>query len=249
MTPAPVTTRAQLPDNVSHALRDFVGAARDAFGDALVSAVLYGSAAEGRLRATSDVNVLLVLSSFDAASAARLAPALRMAEAAVQLHAMFLLENELPAAVEAFAEKFDDVLRRRQVIHGADPFASMAVPRDALRARLRQTTLNLVLRMRHALVARGTREEQLALALAASAGPMRSAAASLLELEGRPVASPKDALETIVAEAGHQGWRDALAVLSTAREDRRAAPGAAGPAHAALIEVARLLHARASALR
>jgi predicted nucleotidyltransferase len=40
---------------------EFVAAARDAFGDQLVSVVLYGSAAEGALRATSDVNVLVVL--------------------------------------------------------------------------------------------------------------------------------------------------------------------------------------------
>ena len=36
-----------------------------AFGDDLRSIVLYGSAAEGRLRATSDINVMFVLGRFD----------------------------------------------------------------------------------------------------------------------------------------------------------------------------------------
>ena len=36
-----------------------------AFGDELVSALLFGSAAEGRLRSLSDVNLLLLLKSFD----------------------------------------------------------------------------------------------------------------------------------------------------------------------------------------
>ena len=45
-----------LPDVVARVLDDFVAAAREAFGDDLVSIVLFGSAAEGALRATSDVS-------------------------------------------------------------------------------------------------------------------------------------------------------------------------------------------------
>jgi hypothetical protein len=47
---------ANLPPRVQEVLRDFVEAARGAFGPDLRAVVLYGSAAEGRLRATSDVN-------------------------------------------------------------------------------------------------------------------------------------------------------------------------------------------------
>ena len=43
-----------LPEDVASVLADVVGAARDAFADDLVSVVLYGSAAEGALRPTSD---------------------------------------------------------------------------------------------------------------------------------------------------------------------------------------------------
>ena len=54
-----------LPGVVARALDDFVAAARDAFGDQLESVVLYGSGAEGALRATSDVNIVLVLRAFE----------------------------------------------------------------------------------------------------------------------------------------------------------------------------------------
>jgi predicted nucleotidyltransferase len=40
-----------LPGDVARVLAEFVDAARGAFGDELVSVVLYGSAAEGALRA------------------------------------------------------------------------------------------------------------------------------------------------------------------------------------------------------
>ena len=53
-----------MPTAVEDRVNEFVSAARDALGDQLVSAVLFGSAAEGKLRATSDVNIILVLARF-----------------------------------------------------------------------------------------------------------------------------------------------------------------------------------------
>src|SRR2546427_11219458 len=100
-----------LPAEVARALDDFVAAAREAFGDALESVVLFGSAAEGALRATSDVNVILVLTAFERARADRVREAFRAAHAAIDLRAMFLLRDEIAAAAEAFAQKFGDIRR------------------------------------------------------------------------------------------------------------------------------------------
>jgi hypothetical protein len=72
---------------------------------------------------------------------------------------MFLLATEVPAAMEAFAAKFADVLRRRRVLFGDDPFAGRTIPRAAEIARLRQVLLNLILRLRAAYVSDGDREE------------------------------------------------------------------------------------------
>ena len=47
-----------LPPQVEQSVNRFVKVARAAFGADLVSIVMYGSAAEGRLRATSDVNTV-----------------------------------------------------------------------------------------------------------------------------------------------------------------------------------------------
>ena len=54
-----------LPSEVAKSLDAFVDSARTALSPDLASIVLFGSAAEGRLRATSDVNVILVLARFD----------------------------------------------------------------------------------------------------------------------------------------------------------------------------------------
>src|SRR3982074_1700217 len=105
-----------LPENVQRVLESFVQGSQAAFGPDLISVVLYGSGAEGKLRAASDVNVILVLAKFEPAAVDRIRGALRLASTAIRLRAMFLLQDEIGAASEAFAQKFVDILRRRRIL-------------------------------------------------------------------------------------------------------------------------------------
>lgn len=232
-------------------LTDFVQSTRDTFADDLLSIVLYGSAAEGRLRNTSDVNLLLVLSRFDHAKAERLREPLRIAHAAIRLRAMFLLDSEIVSATEAFAVKFGDIARRHRILFGADPFSGLKPSRTAAITRLNQTLLNLTLRLRETYVARGLREEQLAIVIADVAGPLRACAAALLELEGATAASPKEALEDVARAIPGQGepeWMKVLSLMSTAREEGRLDPGVGGPAVLAVIGLATAMQDRARRL-
>lgn len=238
-----------LPANVRRVLTEFVAAARTAFGDDLRAVVLYGSAAEGKLRATSDVNLLLVLSQFDRAKADQLREPLRMAHAAIRLTAMLLLEAEVPAAMQAFAVKFTDITRRRIILQGADPFAGVPISREATIARLRQTLLNLTLRWREAYVSRSLREEQLIATIAETAGPLRACAATLLELEGAPAASPKEALERFAASLATTGSKEVLARLSEVRQEGTLPPGTADATFFHLIELAQAMRTSADALK
>ena len=210
--------------------------------------VLYGSAAEGRLRATSDVNVIVVLARFDRAKADALRDDFRVAQAAIRLDAMFLLDSEIEAAAVEFAPKFADVKRRHVVLYGDDPFAALEIPREAIVRRLRQTLLNLVLRLRAKYVERSLREEQAALTIADAAGPLRSSAAAILDLEGTPAASPKEALATLVRQFGRDDLQALLPQLSEAREQRALPEGRAAEALYLTIELARALADRARRL-
>jgi predicted nucleotidyltransferase len=245
-------TSHNLPENVDRALSDFVSASRSAFGDNLRAVVLYGSAAEGRLRASSDVNVLLVLSKFDLQNTDALREAMRVAQAAIRLKAMFLLESELAAAVEAFAVKFADIAHRHRVIFGTDPFAGLMPSRAAQINRLRQTLLNLILRLREAYITRGLREEQLAAVIADAAGPMRAGAAALLELEGSPASSPKEALERFATSISSPdktgGLVNVLALVSQSREQGLLPAGVAAPTLLSLIDIAIAMRQRSEAL-
>jgi len=238
-----------LPPNVERALTEFVEQARSAFANDLRAVVLYGSGAEGKLRPTSDVNLMLVLSAFEQKKADQLREPLRLAQAAIRLKSMFLLESEVRPAMEAFAVKFADITRRRRVLYGDDPFAGIAVERDDAVVRLKQTLLNLTLRLREAYIARGLREEQLVAMIADLAGPLRSCAATLLDLEGKPVGSAKDALHQVATSLPNGAeWATEVSRISEAREDGTLAPGTAAPTLFHLIELASSMRTRVEAL-
>ena len=240
------TLPPNLPDNVSQRLGYFVEAARGAFGEDLLSIVLFGSAVEGRLRPASDVNVLVLLTAFERGKADLLREPLRTAQAAIRLSAMFLLEAELQPAIESFAVKFGDIARRHHVLFGVDPFTTATVPRAASITRLKQTLLNLTLRMREAYISRGLREEQLAAAIAEMAGPLRACAATLLELQGAAETSPKAALEK-VAGALVPGTT-LLDRITEARTEGALPPGTAGETFCELIDLAHRMLAKAQQL-
>jgi predicted nucleotidyltransferase len=238
-----------LPDPVQRVLSAFVDAAREAFGSELESVVLYGSAAEGRMRKTSDVNVIVVLREFSAERADRLREPLRSAYAAIRLEAMFVLERELGAAVDAFAVKFADILHRRRVLYGPDPFETLRPSPAAELLRLKQVLLNLILRLRQRYLLRSLRDEQAAALVADTAGPLRACAEALLELQGKPAESPKQALERFASSLPGGRWAASLERLSLARESGAMPPGTAAHTVLDLLELASEMRREAEALR
>lgn len=237
---------SDLPANVEQGLKDFIDAAKSALGERLSSVVLFGSAAEGRMRATSDVNLILVLSEFRQADVEKLAPALRLARAAIRLEPMFLLSSETQAAAECFAQKFADIKRRRRVLLGSDPFATLEIPRAAEIFRLRQVLLNLTMRLRESFAEQSGRDDQIALLIANVSGPLRTSAAALIELESGKPQSPKEALEAF-AQSNTQ-WAAAVKLISAIREQKSDASQSPAAALFAIFEIAEALRHRAEKL-
>jgi len=228
-----------LPDEVKHWLSSVSDALIRSFTDDLEALVLFGSAAEGQMRASSDVNLLVVLRRFEAVRADSVSDILQNAAAAVELHPMFVLTTELKLAAESFAVKFDDIAHRRALLYGTDPFEAMVIPRSLLLHRLQQVLLNLTLRLRATYMLNQGREERLALAVADAAAPLRRCAHAILDLRGSPQESPKASLVTLAAELGGD-WTSDLQNLSKAREELRLPAGSAGPL---ILRLARLAEA------
>jgi predicted nucleotidyltransferase len=244
------TTKASvgLPVPVEIVLNDLIAAAGSSFGADLRSVVLFGSGAEGRLRATSDVNLLFILRRFDKDHVDPFRDPLRTAYAAARTEVMFVLDSELEAALQAFAMKFGDIVRRHRLLYGEDLMAGLAPSREARIERLKQVLLNLAMRLRRQYAVTSLREEQLAVVIADAAGPLRTAAAGLLELEGRPAASPKEALAITLESLTWDGREDMLQSVSQARETRSLPAGVAPSLMFRLIELCGALRVRVERL-
>jgi predicted nucleotidyltransferase len=218
-------------------LAELLADARAAFDSDLLSVVLFGSAAEGRWRPSSDVNLLFLLARFDPPRIDAFRSSLRAAHAALRIEAMFLLKEELPVAVELFALKFSDMATRHRVLFGPDPLTGITIDETDLRRRLREVLLNLALRLRSRYALVSQREEQLAKTVADTAGPLRAAAGALLRLRGDSAVTPREALERLTAEIGEEEILAAVGLLPQARQDLYLP---AGTGKSALLALARL---------
>jgi predicted nucleotidyltransferase len=247
--PAPANEQIRdLPDVIARVLDQTVEAAAQTLGEALQSIVLFGSAAENRLRPTSDVNLLIVVARFDPKGVDALRPTLQQGRAAIRLAVMWLTQDELEPAAESFAVKFADIVRRHRVLYGSDPFERLTVSRPAAIARVRQVLLNLMLRLRASYALERDREERLAYLIADAAGPLRATAAEILDLQGTPASNGREALELLAHQWSSTKAPALIASISQARETRRLDPEATATVFLDVIDLVSHLHRRAAAL-
>jgi predicted nucleotidyltransferase len=239
---------AGLPDNVRRFLGDFVADAQRAFADDFVSAVLFGSAAEGALRKSSDVNLLLVLKKYEHTRGEQIRNSLAAAEAAILLRVMFLCEDEIPAAYQAFSLKFSDILRRRAVLTGPDPFSNVVIPRVDQVRRLRQVLLNLLLRLREVHAGNTSASPATLRMLAESSGVLRASAALLLTLQDQDAGSPKQALLQVAEDVAPGRYAATLAKISQLRETSTLPEPDAKAAMMNIMDLAAAMHTRAESL-
>ena len=202
---------SDLPGDIADVLEEFTTRSIAAFGDSLKSLLLFGSAAEGRLRATSDVNVLMVFSGVPLDRVEGWRADVETLAAAADLKPLVLLEDEIAVAAEAFAVKYFDILHRRRVLHGADPFASLTISDDALRRRVAQVLLNLAMRLRHSLLLHN--DYARTRALTDAVGPLRASAVALQETSGQAPSAPREALLALAAKHGATSLIERMQVL------------------------------------
>jgi hypothetical protein len=105
-----------------------------AFGDALLSVVLYGSAARGDYReGVSNLNLFVVVRAVDAATL-RLGSALaREWVAAGNPPPLILDEAEWRGSADVFPIEYSDMLEAHLLLHGADPFDGLEIEWSDLR--------------------------------------------------------------------------------------------------------------------
>lgn len=190
-----------VPPNVATALREYVAATRETFDRALRSVAVFGSAAEGRMRRLSNVNVIVIADAFEPAQLRRLSPVYAGLFSAVRLTSMLLRAAEIDAAAAAAPVKFDDIRARHRVIFGEDLLTSLVIDPQTLRRAILNDLLESEIRLRERFMHEASQPDRLERVIVDASSALRACAASLLRLRGEAPASPKLALETLTRGA------------------------------------------------
>jgi predicted nucleotidyltransferase len=118
-------------------LTDLTGRLKTAFGERLVSVILYGSAAMGdRLDRISDLNVLCVLDRIATAELAKSEPVFRWWMERGNPAPLLLTAEEVSTSTDCFPMEYHDMREQRRVLYGSDVIANLHVENSAYRAQV-----------------------------------------------------------------------------------------------------------------
>ncbi len=208
-----------LESRVTILLDDFVNTAVSSIGKDLRAIYVYGSAAENRLRATSDVNLILILKSFSIEAVNSIREKYRNAHAAIKLRVMFVLESELGEVSQAFPLKFEDINSRHKLLFGENLLKKTDLSRDVQLQAIRQNLLNIQLRLREQYVLVSLRPEQLGRVISEMMGPLRACTFTMCNVLGVKAQNPRESLEICVSKLENpQEMKTLVSDLSKMRE-------------------------------
>src|ERR1043166_8255138 len=137
-------------------LDELVTQLRAAYGNALRSIVLYGSAARGEhIAKRSDYNVLVIVEALDAARLAAASAASRAWADAGNPAPLTMTVSEWRGSSDIFPMEYADILERHKVLFGEAPFDGIRVERSDLRLQLEQEAMGKLLKLRQGVLAAG----------------------------------------------------------------------------------------------
>jgi hypothetical protein len=191
-----------LPNDIQKRLQTYVKEVTGVFGAQLEGMLLYGSAVRGEfLTGRSNLNILLLVSSYDSAVLKQYSAVHRQWGKEQILAPLFLTEEELHRSAAVFPLEFLEIQEQHRVLGGRDPFIGFHVKTDRLREAVVQGLMSNVLRLRQRYVEGGGGEEATMILLPLSITATLPLLRGVQRLLGRPVLSHSDAvIEDVAAE-------------------------------------------------
>lgn len=131
------------------ALTQLVEKLRKAYGDRLISIVLYGSAADGDHHPKySDFNVLCVLNAITPRELRDGEEIFRWWRGLGSPSPLLLSEHELATSTDCFAIEFLDIQHQHRLLYGRDVVATLVIDRSFYRAQVEHDLRAKLLRLR-----------------------------------------------------------------------------------------------------
>ena len=127
-----------------------------AYGDALRSVVLFGSAVAGEhLAKTSDYNVLVIVDSLPLERLRAVAAVSKAWAEDGNPPPMTFTTSEWRSSSDIFPMEYADILERHRVLHGEPPFDGITVKPADLRLQVEHQTMGKLLQLRQAIMGAG----------------------------------------------------------------------------------------------
>ena len=147
-------------------LRKMLADLQESLGDRLHSVVLYGSTARGDYeKATSDLNLIVVLEDLDPSTLEALQPAFTHWQKAKQPVPSIFSPQLISESADVFPIEFFDISRRRIVLYGKDPFEELEIHSDHLRHQCERELREKMMRLREAFIETQGKSKRLKLLL------------------------------------------------------------------------------------
>jgi hypothetical protein len=147
--PAEAAPPAIGKNHMDKLLTQLVGKLQKAYGERLISVVLYGSAATGDHQADfSDINILCVLSEISTRELAAAGEIFRWWREQGSPSPLLLTEQELVTSADCFAIEFHDIQRQHRLLHGKDVITLLRVEDTFYRAQVEHELRAKLLRVR-----------------------------------------------------------------------------------------------------
>ncbi|MFN3323742.1 MAG: hypothetical protein ACK5AZ_09625 [Bryobacteraceae bacterium] len=166
-------------------LKQLVEKLERAFGDGLISTVLYGSAAVGDYHDRySDINILCVLREITPAELRECEPIFTWWRELGNPSPLLLTEFEVKTSTDCFPIEFHDIKERRRILQGTDVVADLEIDDKYYRAQVEHELRAKLLRLRQKSAGILSEKDVLARLLAESVSTFCILARHALRLTG-----------------------------------------------------------------
>jgi hypothetical protein len=190
-----------LPEEAQRLVHAYAKDVKAVFGEQLEGLLIYGSAVRGEfLPGRSNLNMLFVLSSYDAVTLKLYAPIHKRWSKEQVVVPLFLTDQELQSSSALFPLEFLEIQDYHRVLGGRDPFVGFHVDGGRLKDEVMQGLAGHLLRLRQRFAEGGGTNDAVTILLPLSITSLLPLLRGVQRLSGKPVMSQSDALIKDVAD-------------------------------------------------
>ena len=203
-----------LPEETHKLLRAYAKDVKSAFGDHLEGLLIYGSAVRGEfLPGRSNLNLLLVMTGYDAATLKRYEPVHKRWSKEGVITPLFLTEQEIKRTSSLFPLEFLEIQEHHRVLGGRDPFVGFHVDTGHIGDAVLQALAGHVLRLRQRYAEAGGANDAIMILLPLAITSTVPLLRGIQRMREWPVLTQSDAVIKDVADRlkiDLQGFHEAL---------------------------------------